>query len=141
MQGGALGPFDAPSAMGLQDYKGCSEEFINGLEYSQVAGLIIGMIALGFSIDRIGRRLGSILTASVMLIGEAPSAPVTAADALIGGWRRIQAWWYTCTELYIARHTLHVHGCSMSRGLSANPSAAHRAVKPHASPQMLFSCC
>ncbi len=54
---------------GVQDHQNCSQEFINGLEYSQVAGLIIGMIALGFSVDRIGRRLGSILTASVMLIG------------------------------------------------------------------------
>ncbi|KAK9856439.1 hypothetical protein WJX84_007586 [Apatococcus fuscideae] len=53
----------------FNEHVGCSEEFINGLEYSQVAGLIIGMIALGFSVDRVGRRLGSILTASVMLIG------------------------------------------------------------------------
>ena len=53
----------------MQDHQGCSQEFINGLEYSQVAGLIIGMIALGFSIDRIGRRMGTILTASVMVIG------------------------------------------------------------------------
>ena len=98
-------------SIGLQEHVGCSEEFINGLEYSQVAGLIIGMIALGFSVDRVGRRLGSILTASVMLIGGISSTsiicfPVALSEARIGvlcdGCHPIQpssAWkWAFCTR-------------------------------------------
>ncbi|KAK9807684.1 hypothetical protein WJX72_006095 [[Myrmecia] bisecta] len=49
--------------------KGCSQTFLNALNYSQVSGLILGMVALGFTVDRIGRRWGSICTASVMFVG------------------------------------------------------------------------
>ena len=36
----------------------------------QVAGLFVGMVSLGFAVDRIGRKIGSIFTAVVMIIGE-----------------------------------------------------------------------
>ena len=36
----------------------------------QVAGLFVGMVSLGFAVDRIGRKTGSIFTAVVMIIGE-----------------------------------------------------------------------
>lgn len=35
----------------------------------QVAGIIAGQITLGFLADRIGRKWGSVTTASLMLIG------------------------------------------------------------------------
>lgn len=45
----------------------------------QVAGLFAGMVSLGFAIDRIGRKIGSIFTALVMIVGESLEAPGTAA--------------------------------------------------------------
>ena len=35
----------------------------------QVAGLFAGMVTLGIAIDRIGRKIGSIFTAVVMIMG------------------------------------------------------------------------
>ena len=48
---------------------GCSSSFLHALNYSQVAGLCAGMIALGLLVDRIGRKWGSISTAGIMLAG------------------------------------------------------------------------
>ena len=45
----------------------------------QVAGLFVGMVSLGFAVDRIGRKIGSIFTAVVMIIGESFDAQGTAA--------------------------------------------------------------
>ena len=53
----------------LQANEGCSETFLASLSYSQVAGLFLGMVAVGFTVDRIGRKAGSITTASIMLVG------------------------------------------------------------------------
>ena len=47
----------------------CSGSFLHALNYSQVAGLCAGMIVLGLLVDRIGRKWGSISTASIMLVG------------------------------------------------------------------------
>lgn len=56
--------------MPVQAYQGgCTQSFIHTLNYTQVAGLFAGMVALGFSIDRLGRRLGSIFTSCVMFVG------------------------------------------------------------------------
>ena len=53
----------------MQDNVGCSATFLESLNYSQVAGLFLGMVVVGFSVDRIGRRWGSIVTACIMLVG------------------------------------------------------------------------
>ncbi|KAK9867868.1 hypothetical protein WJX84_003938 [Apatococcus fuscideae] len=53
----------------FQKNASCTMAFINSLEYSQVAGLIVGMILLGVIVDRTGRRLGSIFTACFMATG------------------------------------------------------------------------
>ncbi len=47
----------------------CSSSLLDSVSYSQIAGIIVGMVGLGFFADRIGRRVGSITTASIMLIG------------------------------------------------------------------------
>lgn len=56
---------------------GCSESFLHALNYSQVAGLCAGMIALGLIVDRIGRKWGSVSTALIMFVGGASSQHVT----------------------------------------------------------------
>jgi MFS family permease len=43
----------------------------------QIAGIMAGMIFLGFFADRLGRKLGSIITASIMLLG---GIMLTASD-------------------------------------------------------------
>jgi MFS family permease len=43
---------------------------LNSLTYSQIAGIIVGMLTLGYLTDRIGRKWGSVVTASTMLVGE-----------------------------------------------------------------------
>lgn len=54
----------------LQDHTACSEGFLKALDFSQVAGLFLGMVIVGLIVDRIGRRASSIGTAVCMLIGE-----------------------------------------------------------------------
>jgi MFS family permease len=49
---------------------GCNSSFLHALNYSQVAGLCAGMLALGLIVDRIGRKWGSVTTALIMFIGE-----------------------------------------------------------------------
>ncbi|BDA46848.1 Glycerophosphoinositol permease 1 [Coccomyxa sp. Obi] len=75
---------------------GCSQSFLHALNYSQVAGLCAGMIALGLIVDRIGRKWGSVSTALIMFVAgvlltsaDGPSAFavfafLTAAQALFG---------------------------------------------------------
>ena len=48
----------------------CSKRLLGSLTYSQIAGIIFGMLTVGFIADRIGRKRGSILTASIMFVGE-----------------------------------------------------------------------
>ena len=52
-----------------QEHQGCPEPFLHALNYSQVAGLISGMVTVGMFIDRIGRKWGSVTTASIMFVG------------------------------------------------------------------------
>ena len=47
----------------------CSEFLLGSLTYSVVTGIIIGMLSMGLLAGRIGRRNGSILTASLMTVG------------------------------------------------------------------------
>ena len=47
----------------------CSDTLLKSVSYSQIAGIIVGMLGLSFFADRIGRRVGSITTASIMLTG------------------------------------------------------------------------
>ncbi|KAK9919115.1 hypothetical protein WJX75_009501 [Coccomyxa subellipsoidea] len=75
---------------------GCNSSFLHALNYSQVAGLCAGMLALGLIVDRIGRKWGSVTTALIMFIAgvlltaaDGPSAHtvfafLTAAQALFG---------------------------------------------------------
>jgi MFS family permease len=55
----------------------CSSGLSNSISYTQVGGIICGQLFLGFTADRIGRKLGSILTATTMLIG---AILITASD-------------------------------------------------------------
>lgn len=52
-----------------QEHQDCPEPFLHGLNYSQVAGLIGGMVTVGMFIDRIGRKWGSVTTAGIMFVG------------------------------------------------------------------------
>ena len=56
----------------LSDHLSCQPALVVML---QVAGLFAGMVSLGFAVDRIGRKIGSIFTAVVMIIGESLEAP------------------------------------------------------------------
>jgi MFS family permease len=51
------------------------------LSYSVVSGVIVGMIVLGYAADKIGRRVGSLITASLMVLGAIGLTTV----ALVGG--------------------------------------------------------
>jgi MFS family permease len=50
-------------------HKTCSASLINAETYIQVAGIILGMLLMGFIADQIGRKWGSVLTATFMFIG------------------------------------------------------------------------
>jgi MFS family permease len=50
-------------------YKKCAHNLINDTTYVQVAFIIVGMLTLGYIADRIGRKWGSVTTASFMFIG------------------------------------------------------------------------
>ncbi|CAL8468283.1 g7823 [Coccomyxa elongata] len=50
-------------------YKACNKQLIGSVSYTQIAGIIVGMLSVGFIADRIGRKRGSVLTASIMFIG------------------------------------------------------------------------
>ena len=52
-----------------QEHQNCSESFLHALNYSQVAGLISGQVAVGMFIDRSGRKWGSVITAGIMFVG------------------------------------------------------------------------
>ena len=47
----------------------CSTALLNSITYALVVGVILGMVLLGTVASRIGRRAGSIATASLMTIG------------------------------------------------------------------------
>lgn len=49
--------------------KACDSGLLNSLTYSQIAGIILGMLTLGYLTDRIGRKWGSVVTACTMLVG------------------------------------------------------------------------
>lgn len=49
--------------------EGCSPNLTRGPDYSQIIGIICGMITLGFIGDKIGRKWGSVTTVSLMLVG------------------------------------------------------------------------
>ncbi|KAK2078160.1 hypothetical protein QBZ16_004028 [Prototheca wickerhamii] len=46
----------------------CPSNLSDSLTYSQVSGIIAGQLFIGFFADRIGRKYGSIMTASIMLV-------------------------------------------------------------------------
>lgn len=47
----------------------CSAALLSSIHYSQVAGIIVGQLALGYLADRVGRKWGSVVTAATMLLG------------------------------------------------------------------------
>ena len=51
------------------DYETCSRSLIHSLTYNVVLGIILGMITIGIASNKIGRRAGSITTASFMMGG------------------------------------------------------------------------
>ncbi|KAK9814173.1 hypothetical protein WJX72_001627 [[Myrmecia] bisecta] len=50
-------------------HKTCPQNLLDSVSYSQIAGIILGMIILSFFADRLGRKVGSITTATIMLVG------------------------------------------------------------------------
>ena len=60
-----------PSCFNAQDYSQCPHPYLNykSITYSVVVGVMIGMILLGIAANNIGRRKGSIITASFMSFG------------------------------------------------------------------------
>ena len=46
----------------------CSPKLPESVSYTQVSGIIFGQLALGFAADRMGRKLGSCVTAGTMFI-------------------------------------------------------------------------
>ncbi|PRW58781.1 proton phosphate symporter [Chlorella sorokiniana] len=69
---GNIKPFlalDMPHCFGgVQPYS-CSQSAADAVTYVEVCGIILGMLALGFFADVIGRKWGSRLASSVMLLG------------------------------------------------------------------------
>ncbi|CAB9522849.1 Probable inorganic phosphate transporter 1-8 [Seminavis robusta] len=47
----------------------CSSTLLGSLTYSVVLGVMVGMVALGYAANHLGRRTGSIITASIMAFG------------------------------------------------------------------------
>lgn len=56
----------------------CGKTLTQIPDYIQIVGIILGMCTLGYLGDKIGRKWGSVFTASVMLIG---AILLTATDA------------------------------------------------------------
>lgn len=51
-------------------HKACNSQLTDSVSYSQIAGIIVGMLSVGFIADRIGRKWGSVMTAAIMFIGK-----------------------------------------------------------------------
>lgn len=51
------------------DFKRCTQSLVNAQTYIQIIGIIVGMFTLGSVIDRVGRKWGSVTTASILLVG------------------------------------------------------------------------
>lgn len=76
----------------------CPERLVHSLTYSVVLGVILGMVLLGYLANRIGRRSGSLLTASLMSGGAIAMAMVSIlifwtengpqADRMVARWFR-----------------------------------------------------
>ena len=68
------------------EFETCSPRLLNALSYASIAGIIVGMVVIGYFANIIGRRPGSILTASLMSIGAIGLTAITLfisrADAL-----------------------------------------------------------
>ena len=56
----------------------CTQTLVQIPDYIQIVGIILGMCTLGYLGDKIGRKWGSVFTASLMLIG---AILLTATDA------------------------------------------------------------
>jgi MFS family permease len=59
-------------------HKACDQRLTDSVSYSQIAGIIVGMLSVGFIADRIGRKWGSVMTASVMFTGALRSTAQSA---------------------------------------------------------------
>jgi MFS family permease len=62
----------------LEQYPLCSYNLTNSIGYITFASIMLGMVSFGFFADKLGRRLGSILTAAVMFVGAALTAAAYA---------------------------------------------------------------
>nr|BAU71128.1 proton/phosphate symporter [Parachlorella kessleri] len=58
-----------PSCFGETEPRSCSQSAADSVTYAQICGIILGMLALGFAGDLIGRMWGSRLTISIMTVG------------------------------------------------------------------------
>ena len=46
----------------------CNAELTDTITYTQVSGIIAGQLFIGLFADKLGRKLGSVMTASIMFI-------------------------------------------------------------------------
>eukprot|EP00532_Pseudo-nitzschia_australis_P017637 CAMPEP_0168312540 /NCGR_PEP_ID=MMETSP0142_2-20121227/67952_1 /TAXON_ID=44445 /ORGANISM="Pseudo-nitzschia australis, Strain 10249 10 AB" /LENGTH=713 /DNA_ID=CAMNT_0008265511 /DNA_START=65 /DNA_END=2203 /DNA_ORIENTATION=+ len=60
----------------------CSPRLLQSLTYGVVLGVVFGMVLLGYLSDRIGRRKGSILTATLMAMGSLGLVGVSSLAAV-----------------------------------------------------------
>jgi MFS family permease len=60
---------DMPNCFGHQQPYSCNQSAADSVTYVEVSGIIVGMLALGFCADIIGRKWGSRLASSTMLVG------------------------------------------------------------------------
>ena len=47
----------------------CSSGLIQSVTYTQISGIIVGMVTMGFIADVFGRKNGSRITSAIMLVG------------------------------------------------------------------------
>lgn len=59
----------------------CSKSLSNTLTYTQVSGIILGQLAIGFIADRIGRKWGSVMNAAIMFVFGILMAASSGSDA------------------------------------------------------------
>jgi MFS family permease len=88
-----LGSADDARGDDYDEDETCGDFLLSSLTHSVVAGVIAGMLLLGWAASRTGRRLGSILTASLMASGAAGMAalPLFSAQLPSGSLRATPA--------------------------------------------------
>ena len=104
----------------------------------QVAGLFLGMVAMGLVIDRIGRKWGSITTAGIMFVGAACCFSMTL---LLFGIKILLR--HICLAP-AASHALHAQRADAGKCYQLSPeqlSVALIAIHSLVHAAAVYSCC